>query len=695
MRLFRWTQRDEPPVLLKVRSSAGLIVTTCSFAIFTDIFLYGVIVPILPFSFEERVGISPDRVQYWVSIALAVFGAALLAGSRLVVLCGATVFLCVGRTLALFMVGRALQGISAALTWTVGLALVVDTVDKEHIGKAMGWISTACSLGILVAPLLGGVVYGKGGYYSVFAMCFGLLAVDIALRLAIIEVKDAKVWLDRAGTTSSADPESAVEGTIVSTTDKTGDAPVRTTQDQSKEVSDSSRSPIKTLVKLLKQPQFLAALWGTFVQALINTALESTLPLLTHEIFGWDSIGAGLIFLPLILPSFLGPVVGMICDRYGPKWIASFGFLFATPFVVCMMFVDENTIQDKILLCGLLAGVGITMACIFGPLMAEITWAVQGEDGTGGAGQIAQAYGLYNMAYSGGSLVGPIMGGMVKDSSGWGTLQQYPSIFKLPFSINNHLPLLILINKKLKREYGEKVCSPLENPNLTPSLPNSIPSFPETRGKTFSIMEQQHIDELLERYLGLLDEYTQLRQTLSQLQSGVYQNIARANFSGERGMRYGHDHYDERMQAIRLLSISQNEHQSPIFSILNVPEEEEEEEEEKGEEQDESSATEGHKQGPKPETGEEKPAEKKRKNKNPLHWFGLFVPMGLRTAQTQSIKTVEDIIPRLVSVNAEMLDVEIEVRRARKRRAKAEMAEKKTGQATTDTQSQIPTLEAS
>ncbi|RGP70711.1 mfs-type transporter [Fusarium sporotrichioides] len=665
MRFFRWTQRDEPPVLLKVRSSAGLIVTTCSFAIFTDIFLYGVIVPILPFSFEERVGISPDRVQYWVSIALAVFGAALLAGSRLVVLCGATVFLCVGRTLALFMVGRALQGISAALTWTVGLALVVDTVDKEHIGKAMGWISTACSLGILVAPLLGGVVYGKGGYYSVFAMCFGLLAVDIALRLAIIEVKDAKVWLDRAGTTSSADPESAVEGAIESTTDKTGDAPVRTTQDQAKEVSDSSRSPIKTLVKLLKQPRFLAALWGTFVQALINTALESTLPLLTHEIFGWDSIGAGLIFLPLILPSFLGPVVGMICDRYGPKWIASFGFLFATPFVVCMMFVDENTIQDKILLCGLLAGVGITMACIFGPLMAEITWAVQGEDGTGGAGQIAQAYGLYNMAYSGGSLVGPIMGGMVKDSSGWGTL---------------------------KREYGEKVGSPLETPNLTPSLPNSILSFPETRGKTFSIMEQQHIDELLERYLGLLDEYTQLRQTLSQLQSGVYQNIARANFSGERGMRYGHDHYDERMQAIRLLSISQNKHQSPIFSILNVPEEEEEE---KGEEQDESSATEGHKQGPKPETGEEKPAEKKRKNKNPLHWFGLFVPMGLRTAQTQSIKTVEDIIPRLVSVNAEMLDVEIEVRRARKRRAKAEMAEKKTGQATTDTQSQIPTLEAS
>ncbi|CEI68700.1 hypothetical protein FVEN_g7961 [Fusarium venenatum] len=208
-------------------------------------------------------------------------------------------------------------------------------------------------------------------------------------------------------------------------------------------------------------------------------------------------------------------------------------------------------------------------------------------------------------------------------------------------------------------------------------------------------MDQQHIDKLLERYLGLLDEYTQLRQSLSQLQSGVYQNIARANFSGERGMRYGRDHYDERMQAIRLLSIGQNEHQSPIFSLFNAPEEEEEEEEEeaKAEERDESSATGGPKQGPKPETGEEKPAEKKLKN--PLRWFGLFAPMSLRTAQTQSVKAVEDIIPRIVSINAEMLDVEIEVRRARKRRAKAEMAERKSGQATTDTQLQSPALEAS
>ena len=188
-------------------------------------------------------------------------------------------------------------------------------------------------------------------------------------------------------------------------------------------------------------------------------------------------------------------------------------------------------------------------------------------------------------------------------------------------------------------------------------------------------MEQQHIDQLLERYLSLLDEYTQLRQKLSQIQSVVYQNIARANFSGERGMRYGQDHYDERMQATRLLSINQDDSPSPDFSICNFIDEDEEEELEK--EKDGS------------EIGEKKTKEKKRnKNKNPLHWFGLFAPMPLRTAQAQSAQAVEEIIPRLVSVNAGMLETEIEVRRARKRRAKAEAAEKRIDRVSTDTQPQ-------
>ncbi|KAK7424972.1 hypothetical protein QQZ08_008368 [Neonectria magnoliae] len=206
-------------------------------------------------------------------------------------------------------------------------------------------------------------------------------------------------------------------------------------------------------------------------------------------------------------------------------------------------------------------------------------------------------------------------------------------------------------------------------------------------------MEQQHIDELLERYLGLLDEYTVLRQNLSQLQSSVYQNIARANFSGERGMRYGQDHYDERMQASRRLTIDVNEKLLSVFTVVEAPvEEQAEEAAETGKDAEEKTEEQGGKEDA------EDTAQKKSKPNNPLRWFGLFAPTPLRTAQTQSVQVVEEVIPRLVSLSAEMLDLEIEVRRARKRRAKGEAASEKKGEATTnitDTQPQTTPVETS
>lgn len=138
-------------------------------------------------------------------------------------------------------------------------------------------------------------------------------------------------------------------------------------------------------------------------------------------------------------------------------------------------------------------------------------------------------------------------------------------------------------------------------------------------------------------------------------------------------MRYGQDHYDGRMQALRLLDVSVDEQSVPSFTIVEAPKEEGETTKEKDKAKTDDVAEE--QEPSETQTEKIKAKEKQQKKvKNPIHWFGLFAPMPLRTAQTQSIQAVEEIIPRLVSVNAEMLNVEIEVRRARKRRAKSEAA---------------------
>ncbi|RKU44170.1 hypothetical protein DL546_006549 [Coniochaeta pulveracea] len=190
----------------------------------------------------------------------------------------------------------------------------------------------------------------------------------------------------------------------------------------------------------------------------------------------------------------------------------------------------------------------------------------------------------------------------------------------------------------------------------------------------------EHIDSLLERYLSLLDEYTKLRASLSELQSRVYQNIARANFSAERGVRYGQDLYDQRMQSLKRLVITVDDNNTPSYKIVPVTvivqEETPVQTLEPTEKPSDGTTAEGI------DASNEKEEKKKTtRSRDPLKWFGILTPMPLRQAQSQAVEAVEQIIPRLASVDAEMVDVEIQVRRARKKRAKAEAAVEKAQEA--------------
>jgi hypothetical protein len=81
-----------------------------------------------------------------------------------------------------------------------------------------------------------------------------------------------------------------------------------------------------------------------------------------------------------------------------------------------------------------------------------------------------------------------------------------------------------------------------------------------------------------------------------------------------------------------------------------------------GEEDEQNGDAEGEKRTTKP--------------KDPVRMFGILTPQALRLAQGGAVKVVEEIIPKLASIDAEMREVEIKIRRARKHRVKAEAAEK-------------------
>lgn len=69
------TRRAHKPFGLFWRSHTLFIVSTVIIGLFSETFLYGIAVPILPFLLEDRIGINHDELQTYSSILLAVYSA--------------------------------------------------------------------------------------------------------------------------------------------------------------------------------------------------------------------------------------------------------------------------------------------------------------------------------------------------------------------------------------------------------------------------------------------------------------------------------------------------------------------------------------------------------------------------------------------------------------------------------------------
>ncbi len=112
-----------------------------------------------------------------------------------------------GNHIALICIGRFLQGLASAAVWSVGLALLIDTVGRDHVAASMGWVNIAYSSGSIGGPLIGGVTYSVAGHNAVFALAAGLLVLDLILRLLMIEKRDARVLLAKQSETEQCDDD--------------------------------------------------------------------------------------------------------------------------------------------------------------------------------------------------------------------------------------------------------------------------------------------------------------------------------------------------------------------------------------------------------------------------------------------------------------------------------------------------------
>jgi EmrB/QacA subfamily drug resistance transporter len=89
---------------------------------------------------------------------------------------------------------RALQGVGAALVAANSPAIVTDTFPREERGRALGVITMAVYIGLMVGPVLGGFLVQNFGWRSIFFVNvpIGIVVVTLA-TFKLVENKPEKV----------------------------------------------------------------------------------------------------------------------------------------------------------------------------------------------------------------------------------------------------------------------------------------------------------------------------------------------------------------------------------------------------------------------------------------------------------------------------------------------------------------------
>jgi MFS family permease len=363
----------------------------------------------------------------------------------------ATAMLAIPGRIAVVAAGRVLQGLSASVVWTSGLTVLTETFGPTNFGEVAGYVMMSVSISNTVAPLLGGLVYSRGGYFAVSVMTLAVVLVDVVMRLLMVDARQGNAEL-RPGNGNCKDGlgRGANDGTNDGGYITRAEDPVSETRGEYEPLirrkrPEKGRAYQSAYTVLLQSTRILGDLWGVFTWACAMVSLETLLPLFVSRVFGWNSMQAGLTFLSWIIPGFLSPLAGKCADKFGARWIIVGAFLSAIPPLVLLRLVTKQVLGHEVLLCGLLVLIGtlspdaqvesaeltilpfqgLALTFINTPVVADLVVATTQlkQDHLelfGDSDPLAQVYGLFIFAYSSGALVGPAVVGVLKTQVGWG-----------------------------------------------------------------------------------------------------------------------------------------------------------------------------------------------------------------------------------------------------------------------------------
>ncbi|KAJ5964972.1 uncharacterized protein N7479_004848 [Penicillium vulpinum] len=431
----------QEPWGLRWRSSTYFIVATMAVAMLTDMYLYGFLVPILPFVLEHRLGLDASLTQRISTAllsqsALVMVVASPLIGSHadrsgakrgwlLFGLAGAllgSLIVALATSLFVLFTGRLIQSVASTGLWVVGFATLADNVPADELGKMYGFVTVAIGVGTSGGPLVAGVLFDVGGYWVAWSSVLFIIVFDVILRCLMLERPRNKGETVRAEP-DGLEPDPETEALLASGNPE---------QQVSTGGGVSEKTGIGFYLCLCQNGRFVGGVVSYFCYAVLTASFDTTLPLHVRDAFHWGSLPAGLLFAAFQGPAvFFSVPVGWLKDRVGTRHPTTIGFALLVPLMWLIGVPGDERFpwacQEKygsIIYSAAVTGVGIVICLLNGVGMMEATQAVdeiQAETPGifGPNGGYSRAISISSISWTLGMFVGPIFSGYGTEQFGY------------------------------------------------------------------------------------------------------------------------------------------------------------------------------------------------------------------------------------------------------------------------------------
>ncbi len=272
-------------------------------------------------------------------------------------------------SMQMVIVFRLLQGLSSAMIFSTGMAILSSVYPPHKRGRALGYSVAVTYLGLTIGPFLGGMMNHYLGWRSIFYL---------TTLLGLGAITGIQFWLRGEWAGARGEKFDAVGSLFYM-------LGLLAFLYGLSSISDSPWSPYLVVLGIILLVGF--ALWELRIEypilqvrlfkhntgfafsnlaAMINYsatyAVTFLLSVYLQVVRGYDSQAAGLILLaqPLVM-TVLSPLAGTLSDQLEPRLVASLGMGCSTLSLFFFIFISSTTAPFLLVANLLLAGLGFAL----------------------------------------------------------------------------------------------------------------------------------------------------------------------------------------------------------------------------------------------------------------------------------------------------------------------------------------------